>query len=513
MNQNWFTAVRLQNNNAIQRLINQGVDINAKDEDGETALYRAVKVGEGAVAKLLEHGADPNIKSDFSEETPLTQAVTLGSVPIVELLLNDGADPNAQNGDEYTSLIIATENISNPDKRQDYERIIELLLNRGADTNLTDSSGLISPLERLIYNYNQAETQQERSSLVPLMRNLIQHGANINALIKDIDEINENEDTLYTPLMLAIKRGQSTSALLMIELGADVNYENINRDTALFIAARKGYYNVVVRLLDAGAKITDIIREIIDENSNDIRSRRIVQLLQDRIEAEETNEEEVAPAEPAYVPNQPRNIANNVNVGTCYDLLEIEDIDARNYLKQDRNNILLVEFNTVLCQNRTSLPKSFAYECREATGFPRADNVIRARKYIKIGLHNNLVSEDDYRKLLDKQYDVYVIKEVEPAKVLKALATVEVVNRQGTWISAYHCQEGSGGKLYKVDAYTLQEGLQYLKREGGKKKAHKLIKKLLKRWHTRKALKKSFYSKKTRGKGLRGKTSKTNKRK
>ena len=50
----------------------------------------------------------------------------------------------------------------------------------------------------------------------------------------------------------------------------------------------------------------------------------------------------------------------------------------------------------------------FLYECREATGFVRLDNIIRGEKFIKIGLYKNLISEADYNKLLDKHYAIYV---------------------------------------------------------------------------------------------------------
>ena len=69
-----------------------GADPNKANDDGETPLYRAARIGETKIVKaLLEAGADPN-KSDNSGCTPLywAAAAVLGKLDDVKLLLAAG---------------------------------------------------------------------------------------------------------------------------------------------------------------------------------------------------------------------------------------------------------------------------------------------------------------------------------------------------------------------------------------------------------------------------------------
>ena len=90
---------------AIDFFIDLGVDVNARDKSGCSALSNAFHSKEYTkpseiVAKLLAHGANPNTQSDFGE-TPLMHASSSGDLDSVKLLLAAGGDPNlvARNGE------------------------------------------------------------------------------------------------------------------------------------------------------------------------------------------------------------------------------------------------------------------------------------------------------------------------------------------------------------------------------------------------------------------------------
>lgn len=68
-------------------------DINKRDEEGATALYRSVanrKIDEAKM--LLEQGADVEIPY-WDGTTPLMLAVLRGNIEMTDLLLSHGADP------------------------------------------------------------------------------------------------------------------------------------------------------------------------------------------------------------------------------------------------------------------------------------------------------------------------------------------------------------------------------------------------------------------------------------
>ena len=86
-------------------LILKGFNVNAKDAwDGSTPLHICAEEGRSDVAKILiENGADIEAKDD-SFETPLYRASFAGYKNVIEVLLANGADVNAGGPDGSTPL-------------------------------------------------------------------------------------------------------------------------------------------------------------------------------------------------------------------------------------------------------------------------------------------------------------------------------------------------------------------------------------------------------------------------
>jgi ankyrin repeat protein len=118
---------------ATLRLINHGVQIEARTREGHTALSLATLNGrvEGVKA-LLNGGADPNTSCQMNE-TPLQQAAWLGHVAICQLLLEAGANANTTSNASLTPLHQAAAN--------GHEVAAKLLLRYGADPNAVCSIG------------------------------------------------------------------------------------------------------------------------------------------------------------------------------------------------------------------------------------------------------------------------------------------------------------------------------------------------------------------------------------
>ncbi|NEM97381.1 ankyrin repeat domain-containing protein [Pontibacter burrus] len=131
-------------------LLRNGANVNAQDSDGRTALHHTVagaRINNSQLFEqeqvqlldtLIKYKADLNIK-DKEGNTALTAALhsTSGQhLGIMELekLLASGANPNIQNNEGKTPLILACELNSN------FE-IILALIQAGADPKLRDQSG------------------------------------------------------------------------------------------------------------------------------------------------------------------------------------------------------------------------------------------------------------------------------------------------------------------------------------------------------------------------------------
>jgi outer membrane protein assembly factor BamB len=87
-----WTAARKGDVKTVDRLLARGIDVNAKNEIGITALWLATGEGRDAVVKtLLAHKADANARDYIWYQTPLSNAVGVGKVQIVQALLASGA--------------------------------------------------------------------------------------------------------------------------------------------------------------------------------------------------------------------------------------------------------------------------------------------------------------------------------------------------------------------------------------------------------------------------------------
>lgn len=94
----------------VKAVLNAGVDVNARDSTGFTALMFAARYGHTNTVKLLlAEGADVNAKSRLLGYTALMSAISSAKIIIIKDLLDAGADVNARNDDGITALGFAEE--------------------------------------------------------------------------------------------------------------------------------------------------------------------------------------------------------------------------------------------------------------------------------------------------------------------------------------------------------------------------------------------------------------------
>lgn len=109
---------------SVQRLIQQGANVNEKDVYGLTPLIEATLKQDLAIAKLLlENGARID-QQDISGQTALQWAVNRYQVPFCQLYLENKADPNHYSAEGQPILV-------NPLLR-DQKVLLDLLIHYGA---------------------------------------------------------------------------------------------------------------------------------------------------------------------------------------------------------------------------------------------------------------------------------------------------------------------------------------------------------------------------------------------
>ena len=122
----------------MEVLIKAGVDPDAQDESGMTALRQVAWTGKNQVAvtrRLIAAKADVNLKAD-DDWTPLIQAMYADpavAVPLGQVLLQAGADAGVVNNEGNTALTLAAE--------RDLVALIPALVKGGADVNARGRDG------------------------------------------------------------------------------------------------------------------------------------------------------------------------------------------------------------------------------------------------------------------------------------------------------------------------------------------------------------------------------------
>src|SRR5450755_991142 len=95
-------AVRNDDPAAAAALVKKRADVNAREEDGATALaWAAIRGNIESATLLLKAGANPNLTNEQGIG-PLYLAITNGAPAVAQLLLEKGADPNVARDDGET---------------------------------------------------------------------------------------------------------------------------------------------------------------------------------------------------------------------------------------------------------------------------------------------------------------------------------------------------------------------------------------------------------------------------
>lgn len=103
-----FTAIRSIDYTSINVLLSDGTDVDTVDQNGNTPLMVASKVGNSRIIDIiLSH--DPNInKQNKKGRTALMIAAEAGLVDVVKQLTNQGADVSISDNEGNTALTLAS---------------------------------------------------------------------------------------------------------------------------------------------------------------------------------------------------------------------------------------------------------------------------------------------------------------------------------------------------------------------------------------------------------------------
>jgi len=221
-------------------------------------LYYASLIGRSEIViLLLEGGADVNAQGGLHGNA-LQAASRRGYDNVVQILLNHGADVNARGEDYNNAMQVAS--------REGYDGIVQMLLDRGADINAQGG------------RYGSALQAAAVGGHEKIVQMLLDRGAGVNAqggrygsalkaaaagghekivqmLLDGGADVNAQSGVYNSALKAASYKGNEKVVQILLEYGADVNAQGGDYSNALEAASVRGHEAVVQMLLDTGADV------------------------------------------------------------------------------------------------------------------------------------------------------------------------------------------------------------------------------------------------------------------
>ena len=256
----------------VRKLLKEGVDVNASQGDGMTALHWAALNGDAELASMLLYaGANVGAKTRIGGYTPLHLAAQIGNANVIAPLIAAGAPVSAATTTGATALMQAShagsteavrmliENGADPNVKElangqtalmfaaaaDRVEVVKLLLARGADIAITSRVEDFGSLT-MTNDADQNGVPRPQQAAAPGQVPGVTRGFNYNELI--------GKHGGLAALHFAARQGALPTIEALLKGGANVNQRGAgDQTTPVLVAAINGHFDAVNYLLDHGA--------------------------------------------------------------------------------------------------------------------------------------------------------------------------------------------------------------------------------------------------------------------
>ncbi len=261
-----YWAARCGKRKIVEFLIDRGLDVNSRDYKNEDeAVIGAMKNKHYDIVKiLLEHGADPDAE-DYWDGSLLQQAANLGDQELVKIILEKQKEKKAK--PEKTPKSAAKKSKKSKGAmvkaaEKGNIAVVQLLHESGIDINEEFGDSGVTPLMKAA-----------AFGKIEVVKYLLEKGADITA----------QDNRGNTPLLYAASMGEDEAIKILLNHGAHINEKNNLNWNALMQASFTGRYSTVKLFLELGSPTDEIDQEkgmTALSLAKHIENAKIIELLQ-----------------------------------------------------------------------------------------------------------------------------------------------------------------------------------------------------------------------------------------
>jgi hypothetical protein len=170
------------------------------------------------------------------------------------------------------------------------------------------------------------------------------------------------------------------------------------------------------------------------------------------------NNEYISSINPSINQQSFKHIPNDVKL---YDPIMMEEENLHEYLKT-KDSLVFIFGNNYFPLNKDTIriqienPSNIVYECYKS-GTLKTSNINKKIKYLRLnslGMPGDFIPLKSIENILSEYEQIFNMVETE--KVLVTVVSDEVLNHQGSHVSASHCQVGQGGKVYDLNKKIIR---------------------------------------------------------
>jgi len=256
----------------VKYFIQNGADINSKDKDGKTPLYK-VALGNysedsklNIVKYLIENGANIKVRTS-SGNTLLHGACSRFNLEVARYLIENGEDVNVPNKNLNTPLHKAA--------KSGNSKLVKCLIENGAKVNAKNKDGR-TPMQ--LYLHKNEDDTKTGGVNYKLLEIFFDHMASIDVndilvkyvftraahqaqakvfdyLLKNKINVNWKDDDGMSALHYAASNSDLELVKKLVENGADINVKSSGNVTPIFYAVLNKNFKIIKYLVKNGAEI------------------------------------------------------------------------------------------------------------------------------------------------------------------------------------------------------------------------------------------------------------------